>query len=157
MSKLVDLNSEWAAAIGKAFVAFGAIEHVTFICLRELPRDRIQRSIKSFRLGHRISLLLELLEAKDGAPYTNLSAKLARANELAKIRNLIAHNPLVMDVFQLRDGTLFTREFISHIHEDKHITLAEVQEFASEAEALAADLYHCSLEVFREHGKSSGT
>ena len=156
MSKIVDLKSEWAAAIGQAFVAFGSIEHVAVVCLRELPRDWIQRTTKSFRFGQRIALLVELLEAYDGAAYKELSVKLQRAKELAETRNLIAHNPLVMDIFQRRDGSMFSREVIAHMHQDKHITLVELQAFASEAETLASDLYRCSSAVFQAHRQPAG-
>ena len=157
MAKITDLKGEWASAIGKAFVAFGSIEHVTVVCLKELPKDRIQRTTKSFRLGQRIALLVELLEAHDGALYRELSAKLKRAKELAETRNLIAHNPLVMDFFQRQDGSMFTREVIAHLHQDKHITLNELEEFASESETLASDLYRISSAVFQVHRQPAGT
>jgi hypothetical protein len=154
--QLTDLKGEWAAAIGKAFVAFGSIEHVTVVCLRELPRDRIQRTTRSFRLGQRISLLVELLEGYDGDLYKELSAKLQRAKDLAETRNIIAHNPLVMDFFRRQDGSMFTREVIAHLHQDKHITLEQLQQFASESEALASELYRCSSAVFQAHRQPAG-
>ena len=156
MAKITDLKGEWAAAIGQAFVAFGSIEHVTVVCLRELPRDRIQRTTRSFRLGQRISLLVELLEGYDGAPYKELSTNLLRAKELSETRNLIAHNPLVMDFFRRQDGSMFTREVIAHLHQDKHITLEQLQQFASESETLASELYRCSSAVFQAHRQPAG-
>lgn len=157
LAKLVDPNGAWSKAIGKAFIAFGYIENITVVCLRELPNDRIQRTTKSFRLSQRIALLVEILEVYEGAAYKDLSAKLLRVKELAETRNLIAHNPLVMDFFQREDGALFTSERIAHLHQNKHITLAELQQFSSEAEALASDLYRCSSAVFQVHRRSANT
>ena len=156
MAKLVDLAGEWSAAIGKAFIAFGGIEHVTVACLRQLPRDRLQKSTRSYRLGQRIDLLLEILEAYEAPPYKQLSASLGRAKELAETRNLIAHNPLVLEFYERPDGSYYHQQVIAAMHRDKKITLEQLQAFAEESEALTAALYAASSEVFRLHGTSAG-
>ena len=145
----MDPNGEWAAAIGQAFVAFGAIEHITVVCLQQIPRDRIQRSTKTLRLGQRIELIVEILEGHDGNVYRELATKLKRAQSLAETRNLIAHNPLVFDFYERQDGTLFHRQVMSAIHKDKDIALPELQQFASDSEQLVAELYQLSTEVFK--------
>lgn len=149
MAKIVDPEGAWAAAIGKAFVAFGAIEHVTVACLREIPRDRIQRSTRSFRLGQRIDLLVELLEAHDGESFKKLAAELIRAKEMAKTRNLIAHNPLVLEVYEWGDGSRFHRQVIASLSSDVRITLEDLTTFARDSEGLASSLYELSSNVFR--------
>ena len=156
MVKLVDRSGEWSAAIGKALVAFGAIEHVTVACLRHLPRDKLLKSTKSFRLAQRIDLLLELLEVYPTEPYRQLASLLARARVLAETRNLIAHNPLVLDIYERPDGTIFHEQVIAAMHKDRKVTLAELREFAEESEALASSLYSASSDVFRVHGPQSG-
>lgn len=157
MAKIVDLKGEWASAIGKAFVAFGSIEHVTATCLRQIPRDRLQRSTKLFRLAQRIELLLEMLEAYQAPPYMRLSDGLRRAKQLAKTRNLIAHNPLVFEIYEWLDGTLFHQEVIAAMHKDRKVTLQELQAFAEQSEALASELYSALTEVLRVHGLSTGS
>lgn len=149
LAKIVDLQGAWAAAIGKAFVAFGSIEHVTTACLREIPRDCIQRSTKFFRLGQRIDLLVELLEVHDGEEFKQLSAALIRVKYLAKTRNLIAHNPLVLEIYEWRDGSLLHQEVIASMSSDARITLKELTSFANDAEALSSSLYTLSSAVFK--------
>jgi hypothetical protein len=154
--KLVDWSGDWAAAIGKAFVAFGGIEHVTVACLRQIPRDKLQKSTRAFRLGQRIDLLLEILEAYPAAPYQQLATCLARAKVLAETRNLIAHNPLVLEFYERPDGSIFHQQVIAAMHKDRKVTLEKLQAFADESESLASALYGASSEVFRVHGQSAG-
>jgi hypothetical protein len=149
--KLVDWSGEWSSAIGKAFVAFGGIEHVTVACLRTLPKDNLQKSTKSFRLGQRIDLLIEILEPYERDAYRSLAKHLARAKDLAETRNLIAHNPLVLEFYERPDGSIFHEQVIAAMHKDKKITLRELQSFAEECEALVTALYAASSEVFRLH------
>lgn len=146
MVKLVDLNGQWAAAIGKSFVAFGSIEHLTVICLQEIPKDRIQKSVRSFKLAQRIDLVRELLEAHPGQVYEDLSTKLGRAKELLVTRNLIAHNPLALGILH-SDGGFTHREAIVSLRDGtRRIELAELQAFAAECEQLASEL-HGSVKV----------
>jgi hypothetical protein len=145
--KLVDLNGKWATAIGRSFVAFGSIEHITVICLQEIPKDRIQKSVSNFKLGQRIDLILELLEAHPGDPYTQLAAKLSRAKEMLATRNLIAHNPLILG-FLYTNGKFTHNETIVSLRKGQHrITLLELQSFADECEQLASDLHGCTSAV----------
>lgn len=148
MSKIVDLKGNWAAAIGKAFVAFGSIEHLTVACLREIPNDPIQRTAKAFKLGQRIDLLLELLESHNEEPFLHLSEKLKAVKDLSQTRNLIAHNPLLLEVYKFDDGSLFHREVIAALHSENRITLSQVEEFAVKSESLASELLTVSLKAF---------
>ena len=156
MAKLVDLDGEWAAAIGRAFVAFGEIEYITVVCLDQLPRDRIQRSTKSFRLGQRIDLLVEIIDDYKGQAYKDLVSKLLEAKELAKTRNIIAHNPLVFNFYEDRNGELSKREAIAHLHSDKCLDLDDVKRFASESEILVSELYRASFEAIQDRRAQAG-
>jgi len=145
--KLVDLNGKWAAAIGQSFVAFGSIEHLTVTCLQEIPKDRIQKSVSSFKLGQRIDLILELLEAHQGHVYEQLAAKLSRAKELLAIRNLIAHNPLVLGILHSDGGFTHKEAIVSLRGGKRRIELPELQAFAAECEQLASELHSCTASV----------
>jgi len=150
LAKLVDSKGEWAAAIGRTFVAFGSIEHVTVVCLREIPKDSIQRSTSSFRLTSRIDLLLELLETHSGDIFERLAEKLTLAKSMAGTRNLIAHNPLVLDFYEHADGSYSHKESIVSLRKERHrITLPELQDFAARSEKLASDLYGCASAAFQ--------
>ncbi|MFZ2168978.1 MAG: hypothetical protein WAW61_04995, partial [Methylococcaceae bacterium] len=129
--------------------AFGSIEHVTIECLRNIPRDRIQRSTQCFSLSQRIDLIVELLETESDTQFSNLSVLLLRAKELAKTRNLIAHNPLVLEVYEHTNGGFMFKETIaSLLKKRQRISFHELETFANESERLASDLYDYSVKVF---------
>jgi hypothetical protein len=144
VASLVDLSGNWSRAIGKAFVAFGAIEHITVVCMRAIPKDPLQRSTRRFTLSQRIDLLLEILESHPGESAEELAGHLSTARSLAETRNLIAHNPLVFDFYRHADGSLSSREVIAHLHTERRLSLEQAQEFAQAAEELATNLYRVS-------------
>lgn len=156
MAKLVDLTGKWAAAIGQAFVAFGSFEHVTVACLEQIPLDPIARSTAKLGLAHRIELIVEILSGHEGEIFANLASKLEEARGMTPTRNLIAHNPLVMDFYQRADGTLFHREVITALHKERQINLEELQDFARQAEKLASDLYGAAGKVFAALSEARG-
>ena len=149
MAKLVDLQGKWAAAIGRAFVAFGSIEHTTVVCLRNIPRDNLQTFARSLKLVPRVELLRELLAPYEQPEAAQLASVLGQVKALAPTRNLIAHNPLVLEFYEDPNGGYTFRESIAAIHKEGHkITLGEVEQFASASESLATNLIVASTAAF---------
>lgn len=89
MVKLVDPSHEWATEIGRIVIAFGSIEHVTMLCLRQIPRDPIHKATSELNLGPRLKLLLAVLEASTDPDAERLAQLLGDAKKLAEDRNLI--------------------------------------------------------------------
>ena len=146
LAKIVDTNGYWAEAIGKGFVAFGSIEHTVVVCLRTIQKDSIPKFSKSLKLRQRIELLLELLEPHVQPECLDLAEKLRLAKTLSETRNLIAHNPLVLEIYEDGKGGYAFGESISAIHKVGHkITLAETQDFAEKSEQLARDFISVSI------------
>ncbi len=158
MSDLDDPRGLWASAIGRAFVAFGSIEYITILCLQEIPKDRIKRSTSSFKLVQRIDLIQELLEAYDGDIYQELSTNLGIAKGMAPTRNLIAHNPLFVDIYQKSDGSFHPVQSIIGLKNSKQrISLLETQDFADKAEKLVIELYASATKVLDMFRSGTGT
>ena len=146
MNELADPKGPWAGAIGQAFVAFGSIEFITLHCLKEIPKDRIRRSTSSFKLGQRIDLIQELLEAHPGPLAKALHDALQRVKELTPTRNLVAHNPIFVDFHQHKDGSILHTQHIRSVANPKRaLTLAELERFAEESEAACSALYQSSF------------
>ena len=153
MAKFVDLKGHWATAIGNGFVAFGSLEHTIVVCLREIPQDKFQRFARSLRLSQRIDLLLELLEEKSQPECLELSEKLKQVKVLVPTRNLIAHNPLVLEFYEHPEGGYAFSEAIAAIHKvGQKITLPEAQEFAAASQRLATELVGASQRCFQALG-----
>ncbi len=146
MNELADPKGPWANAIGRAFVAFGSIEFITLHCLAEIPKDRIRRSTSSFRLGQRIELIQELVEAYPGPLATALHDALDRSKTLSPTRNLVAHSPIFVDFYQHRDGSLLTTQRIRSVANPKRaLTLPELERFADDSEQACSALYEASF------------
>lgn len=153
MSKIVDLEGKWAAEIGKAFVAFGSIESITIDCIRKLPRDPIATATRSLSFSQRIELLVEILESREEAVMHELASLLKRAKELAKMRNLIAHNPLFLEFYTNDLGDfLFEERIVSTKNERHKISFEELASFASESEALASSIHWVRAKMFTQMG-----
>jgi hypothetical protein len=147
MVKLTDATGEWAIAVGRVMIAFGSIEHVTLVCLKKIPRDAIYRSTSKLNLAPRITLLLEILSVHQGDSFETLINLLNEALCLAKTRNLIAHNPLTLGIYE-EEGNYSYRQEIIALHKDEVLTLDDVQRCAHRAELLAGDLYGVTASVF---------
>jgi hypothetical protein len=158
MVKLVDLSHQWAIEIGRVFIAFGSIEYITHECLRTVPRDAIYEATNKMLLAPRIDLLLALLASLREAKAIRLALLLRRAKELAEHRNLIAHNPLGLDLYVTEEGEKTVRESIRSLrNKDKVLTFAQLVELRAQCESLVTELFDAQaglLEELREARRS---
>ncbi|MEW7972759.1 MAG: hypothetical protein AB2821_04660 [Candidatus Thiodiazotropha endolucinida] len=142
---------EWEAFVGKAILRFGDIELISVKCLSVLPEDQISESASRLEFGRRTDLIIELLEARESlSDHLGILLKgLKRAKQLSQIRNLIAHNPVMLDIYTTEDESrIITRHTITSARTGKKsIDLEELKEFASEVEHLASELWMVFLNV----------
>lgn len=152
MEKIVDLDHKWALMIGRVFIAFGAIEKLTHDCLVEWLKDPIYEHLKNCRLGTRIDLVIELVKAKDfkSDNIENFISLLNKTKKLAEKRNLLAHNPLLLDLF----AGEFQEIIQSNVKSDVYITFDELERIMEESEAMESLLIKAkvtfSLENWRD-------
>jgi hypothetical protein len=151
MAKIVDLNHKWATAIGRVFVAFGGIEYTSFKCLENIPKDNILQSTKNLPLGKRIDLLQEILTTHDNLVTAELISNFREIKKLSEHRNLIAHNPLVLDLYSSGDDDdLCLKEKIMSLKKpDKHMYFNELEKLAMDSEMLSSNFLKSALSFFR--------
>jgi hypothetical protein len=138
----LDPTHDWATEIGRLVIAFGSIEHVTMMCLRQLPRDPIYKATSRLHLAPRIDLLCAILSESDLEADKRLLEGFQRARDLADKRNLIVHNPLILDVYKHDGGSRLIKKSIKSLRSsDKHVTFSDLRLARNEAEALAVELY----------------
>ena len=96
------LNSKhtdpWIHAIGKFMINFGSIELLSFIWVDRLSKDLILHDIAlDMQLSKRIDLIRKLVERSSLSKNLNKQVRevWAEAESLAKLRNDIAHSPIV--------------------------------------------------------------
>jgi hypothetical protein len=136
---------EWRRLIGRALLGFGDIEFLTVKCLAHIPSDRISRTSSRLRFSERVDLLVEIIEGRclGSGPATELVTKLKATKALAEVRNLIAHNPILLNIYAHRaTGDTVTELAISAARQPaKSIDLASLKEYAAAVEDCAAELY----------------
>lgn len=136
---------EWESLVGRALLRFGDIEYVSVRCLDVIPSERIASSTASLDFSRRVEVLLEILNSRKELTesLSKLRDGFKRAKELAKTRNLIAHNPLMLNLYvnhETQESVPVYR--IDSARSAKHsITLDELKEFAAEVDDLAATIW----------------
>lgn len=143
MAKIVDLNDEWALNIGKVFLSFGSLERFTIDCISKwLNNQVILNHLTSLPLAQRISIVIDLANDRYGErkEVQSFCENMKKMLELAKKRNLIAHNPLMMVIYE--DSV--EEEIFSLKNENTRMTLSDLLSLVTEAERLYSEL-HCDL------------
>jgi len=94
-------NAEWHVLVGKAILFFGEIELISLKCLSHIPADSVGGTAARLTFSRRVDLLLEILKGRKelSIPLQGLREGFNHAKRLTKTRNLIAHNPLLLDLY----------------------------------------------------------
>jgi len=144
MASLVD-PEPWVPLIGRLFIAFGGIERTTHVCIREWAGDTIHKHFARSGLTARLALAADLADSSDASETMkhDFKAALLQARDLAKHRNLVAHNPLCLVLLQDGIGSSFLDAIASNIDESKHMSLTELEGVVQSAERCAEELLHC--------------
>ena len=100
-------KEKWAQLIGQILISFGDIEMITYRCLKTFPSENILPSVINMKLGQRIDLISNVLKSKFGENDINkIISLLGRVKGLSKQRNLIAHNPMSLDIYENEQGKI---------------------------------------------------
>jgi hypothetical protein len=150
--RLVDRDHKWAHEIGRVFIAFGSVEYSVHSLLQTVPRDPIHATTATLRLSQKIDLLMEIMESRSEEHYANAIDCLKAAKRLSEGRNLIAHNPLSLDLYLNDEGEHRLVETIRHLRADKSLSFDDVVELREESEKLASCLLGVQLHLASKSG-----
>ena len=133
----------WRVAIGRFVLGFGEIEWFTFHMLSELPTERILESTISLRFAQRLDLVIQLLREKnlDAEVTERTIALLQQARELTKTRNLIAHNPLLLNLFDDKVGVDLQYQISKYGEIEARLTIDQLEDLCRKVEELSGQLY----------------
>lgn len=138
-------QTEWRTLVDTFILSFGDIELITLKCLAHLPTDKIYESVATLPFGRRVDLIIEILQNRANSSHNiaTLINKLKLAKSLSEYRNVLAHNPLVADIYvhQLTGDVIVEHGISSAKKREKTIDLASMKELAGEVESLASELY----------------
>ncbi|WP_132982814.1 hypothetical protein [Thermomonas haemolytica] len=142
MTITLDEHQHWANGIGKLLLAFAGIEAATLELIQLISLSKIHDSATRLQLHQRVELLLEICEGLDTPDHQPLIAVLEKVKGLQSTRNLVAHNPLVIEISVHPENVFLAKEVIrSRQNRNKRITLEELQDAAKYAEVLERQLF----------------
>jgi hypothetical protein len=148
----------WRVAVGRFILGFGEIEWFTFHMLSELPNQSMLESSRSKRFAERLRILTKVAREVDleSGLRERLISALRRAGHLADTRNLVAHNPLFLDLFDDRVGADLQYELSKYGEWQARLTFNELEARCKEVETLVEELYAIGEEL-DAHRKSKET
>lgn len=140
MAKIVDLDHRWATLIGRVFIAFGSIERQTHESLKKWLEEPVYPHVKHMKLSQRVDLLIDVVQQQsfDKDNIDSFIVDLKKAKNLTKTRNLIAHNPLMLCLFQEKKD--FVEAIVSNVKDDVTMEFLELEELAASSEELASNI-----------------
>lgn len=134
------LGDELALALGKAIWSFANIELLTYQYMKRLSRDELDVLMGDVSFVARTKVMKNLVlrtqapqQAKDQA-----IKYIIKAEELAKDRNTIVHNP--WSIWIDLDQRNFMTEIQKYTNRDKKFDLSKVRDFTARAQQVASDL-----------------
>jgi Resolvase, N terminal domain len=130
--------------VGRALLSFGDIEAFTLRCLVCIPSDKVANTSSNLSFARRVGLLVEIIEGRCVAPgpAAELASKLKATKTLSEVRNVIAHNPLQLEVCARSAGDATAeRNLISAKPQGKLIDLASLKEYVAKVEDAVSELY----------------
>jgi hypothetical protein len=141
---------EWATLIGQFFVSFAKIEHTTCISIQYFSEDNISNTANRLAFKTRVELLIELITDKKyidddkTKKYTDL---LEKALKLSEKRNIIAHNPILLDLYTHEETEQLIQREVIISKRNKRIFLDNLKEMVDEAEKLSKELSDAYIEI----------
>ena len=127
-------------------LGFGDVENLTYLALLQLPKDKIFEPASKLSFSNRVDLVRELIAGRPEIPddlQKQLSERLSAAKQLSETRNIVAHSPLMMTIYEHpQEGWTHTEMGLGNAkNKDKAISLENLGAAAEEAEAMAKELY----------------
>jgi hypothetical protein len=150
--RLRSQRKTWGGLVGRFVLAFGDIENVTYMALSQIPRDTIFKSTASLGFGKRADLVSEIVQDHpevSTAAQNRLVKYLKEAKALSEIRNILAHSPLMLKLYQHPQWNHAELGIASARNRDKPITLAVLRTNVRKAETLSGKLYRAYSRVHK--------
>ncbi len=153
-------REKWGAMVGQLILFFGDIENVTYLALLQLPKDKIFETTSSLSFGKRVDLVLELIKGHPEISEelsANFSTKLRAAKKLSEIRNIVAHSPLMMNVYvHPTEGWTHNEMALGNArNNENNLSFDELSVAVVQVETLAKELYELYSEIYKCTGNQN--
>lgn len=138
------LREDWETLVGRFMLICGDLE-LALLQLHwnmHVERDDFE-SIRNAKFSDKVKKIHEALKACEMLPDLRgeIENLLSKISNLMSKRNLIAHNPLFLDVFEKEDRYTFERKICSLRDKNKHITLSRLEKEIKTAQDISNELF----------------
>jgi len=141
-------KNKFALIVGQAILNFGDIEDFTLLVLDYLQNGSVSTNSSSILFTGRVNSLINLLQGLDDSDAkSRMLQHLEDAKELSKIRNTIAHNPFLIEVYDYKDVKQRFPQLANYARKNDKISYYEIVKFSQQAELLAEKLHGVFLEM----------
>ncbi len=142
---------QWRVAVGRFILSFGSVEWFTFHMLAELPTERLLESTMKLGFGQRLDIVKQLFREKNLDPELSNKAieLLENARSLSKIRNLLAHNPLLLNLFDDSVGADLEYQISKYGEIEARLTIEDLEGYCRDIENLEEELGNIREEIDR--------
>jgi hypothetical protein len=154
MLTFVDVE-KWIPIVGRFIIAFGSMESSINCILQLWCSPQEWSDVAHKELAPRVNFLRSKLDQQSISRQAKrvLRQNLDDVMHLAKTRNLIAHNPLILSLFEGDDGDSVFQEAIFSIRDEhKYVTLDDLLGLLAQAEALEDAMAQNAASI-KLHGK----
>ena len=137
----VEINDLWPSLLGHGLIAFGSIEHGVSLAYSHVAPQRPSSKFDRLPLSGRIDKIIELIEKSQAPQFDDLKAALTAAKPLLPLRNHIAHNPVMLDVFVFGTEFVTTQTIPSLQSGGRTMTFSDANVFVAEAKEVSLNIY----------------
>lgn len=138
------VRDEWALVIGRFMVAFASCEYWTYLYIYTFGSARLRDAVGDMQLSARTDIAHALLSdiGLTNEMQERVDRAIARIRDLAKTRNMVAHNSPMVHVYKAEKGNKLEvrHELRSARDPGKDITIAALERRYVEAEELDQEL-----------------
>lgn len=151
-----DIRAKWEPHVGKFVLSFTAIEHLVTITIDLLSEKLVSKTARTLLFEKRTELLLELLVNSKKVSEMNKAKFIVQLNSALSlsrnVRNLVAHNHVLMELCQDNSGRFYESEYIiSSRNRNKKLSLSSLTRSAKEAECIAEAASETYLAILGEY------
>lgn len=134
---------QWRAATGRFLLEFASIEWFTYHIINELPTERIFESTKDLPFRKRADLAIQLLQGKglDESLTQKAISLLKESIKLAEKRNILAHSPLLLNLFDEAVGPDLKFDIFRYGDSVPEISFEDLEQLCLKVEAITRELY----------------
>lgn len=134
---------KWSEHLGRGILACCHLEYLTYQLLVQLPAEPIA-NLYELDFCYRAQKAIKIVKSHsmDSDKRDELIQLLEEVIELSKTRNLIIHNPLMLNIYENEEGQLIRMlEISKHWEPDQKIDLPGLQRFADRADLISKRLF----------------